>query len=130
MKADKHFTKITAITRESSDVTFDDPELNVIIVPDYYPEAAMEAAFRGHDAVVATFNHKANDKQHGMIDAASRAGVKRFIPADFGSNGENDAVMDLFPPLRMKKAAIDYCRSKENETFSWTSIVTGLFVDV
>jgi len=122
--------KITVITRQSSDVKFEDPALSVVKVADDYPASDMENAFKGQDAVVATFNHKANSAQHAMVDAAVKAGVKRFIPADFGSNGESEAVMELFPPLRMKKAAIDYCRSKESDTFSWTSIVTGLFVDV
>lgn len=90
----------------------------------------MYEAFHGQDAVVATFNHKSNGAQQGMIDAAIKAGIKRFIPADFGSNGENKAVLDLFPPLRGKAATIEYLRSKESSTFSWTSIVTGLFVDV
>lgn len=65
-----------------------------------------------------------------MIDAAIKAGIKRYIPADFGSNGENEAVLDLFPPLKGKRATVEYLKSKESATFTWTSIITGLFVDM
>ena len=65
-----------------------------------------------------------------MIDAAAEAGVKRFIPADFGSNGENEAALELQPRLKAKNADVDRLRTKESTGMTWTSIVTGLFLDM
>lgn len=122
------FFHLTVLSRKSSKVEFD-PSINVIRVGDEYPEQELYKAFKGQDAVIGSFNHQADRFQQGMIDAAIKAGVKRFIPADFGSNGENEAVLELFPRLKGKKAVIEYLKSKESDTFSWTSIITGLFID-
>ena len=129
LKAHQFFT-ITIITRHSSKSNYSDPDIHVVKVADDYPEEELVKAFKDQDAVIASLNYKANPFQKSMIDAAVTAGVKRFIPSDFGSNSENKAVLELEPRLKAKSDVVDYLRSKESHSFTWTSIITGLFIDM
>lgn len=54
-------------------------------VVDHNSIDSLEAAFRGQDAIVSTVGMKAIPGQKLVIDAAIKAGVKRFIPSDFGA---------------------------------------------
>ena len=65
-----------------------------------------------------------------MIDAAVSAGVKRFIPSEFGSNTLNTKVVELFSPaLDMKVDVLKYLKEQEGRGLSWTGIATGPFFD-
>jgi hypothetical protein len=67
-------------------------------------------------------------EQKRFVDAAIRAGVKRFLPSEFSANSQNEAVLQLLPLLRLKKELVEYLKSKENEGLTWTGIATsGLF---
>ncbi|EHL00440.1 putative Isoflavone reductase like protein IRL [Glarea lozoyensis 74030] len=46
-------------------------------------------AFKGHDAVVSALGAGGLDNEIRMIDAAVTAGVKHFIPSQFGSNTQS-----------------------------------------
>lgn len=54
-------------------------------IVDYNSIDSLEAAFRGQDAIVSTVGMEAIPGQKLVIDAAVKAGVKRFIPSDFGA---------------------------------------------
>ncbi|CAN9204130.1 unnamed protein product [Alternaria alternata] len=54
-------------------------------VVNYNSIDSLEAAFRGQDAIVSTVGMEAIPGQKLVIDAAIKAGVKRFIPSDFGA---------------------------------------------
>src|SRR6478735_210248 len=56
-----------------------------ISVPAALPLDALMQALRGQDAVIAAFAVKDVSQHLRLAEAAARAGVTRFIPADFGS---------------------------------------------
>ena len=58
--------------------------------------------------------------QQKFIDAAIAAGVKRFVPTEFGSNTHNPKLLELVPVFHAKKGAVDYLKSKEGD-LSWTN---------
>ena len=66
-----------------------------------------------------------------IIDAAIRAGVQRFIPAEFGSNTEDPAVVERLPMFKSKLAVLDHLKmvSATNTNFSYTAICNGAFFD-
>jgi hypothetical protein len=67
-------------------------------------------------------------EQKKLIDAAIAAGVSRFIPSEFSSDALNDVVLKLLPLFGQKREVIEYLRSKESDSFTWTGIATsGLF---
>jgi hypothetical protein len=99
-------------------------------VNDSYPQDELVPLFKHQDAVVVSIRHASNALQIGMIDAAVEAGIKRFIPSDFGSVAENSEATDLDPRKGDCERIIDYLRSKESSGMTWTAVITGLFFDL
>lgn len=88
----------------------------------------MKDAFQGQDAVISIVGGVALGDQEKLIDAAIEAGVKRFIPSEFGSNTPDKRLRDIVPVFEAKFSTVNYLKSKES-AISWTSIITGPFFD-
>lgn len=94
----------------------------------------LEQAVAGQDAVIAAFPLKDVNQHLRLAEAAARAGVKRFIPADYGSCDAASAQAQKHLKLYRDKHAVQQrCEelavtAKEGE-FTWTSIVSGHFFD-
>jgi len=67
--------------------------------------------------------------QKGIIDAAVKAGVKRFFPSEFGINGRSEAVRQLTPFFAVKQEMLDYLVEKENDGLTWTCLIIGVLLD-
>lgn len=87
---------------------------------------SLKSAFQGQDAVVSLVASHVLASQSKLIDAAIAAGVKRYIPSEFGSNTVDPRNMEAVPLFKGKVDVQDYLKSKENE-ISRTIIVTGPF---
>lgn len=64
-----------------------------------------------------------------MIDAAIAAGVKRFIPAEFGSNSVNPLVRELpvfGGKLQVEKHLEEVC---QRSSLTYTYVINGAFLD-
>lgn len=121
---------VTAITRESSTSTF--PSEVAVRKADLSSVQSLTKAFEGQDAVVAAVaTPTALGGQNVLADAAVAADVKRFIPSEFGINTRQLDGEVMGTMLSGKKAAVDYLieQAKNNPTFTWTGIATGLFFD-
>ncbi|GKT89309.1 rossmann-fold NAD(P)(+)-binding protein [Colletotrichum tofieldiae] len=91
-------------------------------------------AFAGQDAVISAISTVAvivPGAQDPLIDAAVAAGVKRFIPSEYGLNTRNLEGEILGDWLKAKTAAVDYLikKTEESTNFTWTGIGTSLFFD-
>lgn len=103
------------------------------------PELSVEdltTALAGQDAVIAAFPLGEGDQHLRLAEAAFQAGVRRFIPADFGSCDAGDAEPQKYLPLYRKKTAVrDKCEAlaakaaQDGGAFSWTTLVCGHFFD-
>ncbi|KAF4304864.1 NmrA-like protein [Botryosphaeria dothidea] len=80
------------------------------------------------DAVVSLLGHHAFEAQKAVIKAAIAAGVKRFIPSEFGVDTSNPKVVSRVPFVGPKRQVVDYLRTKE-DSISWTVLLTGIFFD-
>ena len=89
---------------------------------------SLKTAFMGQDVVVSLVAGAVLGNQNKLIDAAIAAGVKRFLPSEFGSNTTDARTRAIVPMYKSKVETVDYLKSKESE-ISWTSIVTGPFFD-
>lgn len=117
--------EVTVISRKESEPTF--PPGTTVLKTDYSDEG-LEAAFKGKDVVISAVGATAFGEQKKFVDAAIRAGVKRFIPSEFSANSQNDAVLQLLPLFGQKKELIEYLKSKETDGLTWTGIASsGLF---
>ncbi|KAI9843129.1 MAG: hypothetical protein M1837_006582 [Sclerophora amabilis] len=119
---------VTVLSRASSTSTFPS---QVKVIKSDYSEASLVEAFTGQDAVISTLTTTAVDAQTAIVNAAATAGVKRFIPSEFGNNTLNKEAVDLVPILREKQNIQEIVKAKvtENPGFSYTNISTGAFFD-
>lgn len=98
---------------------------------DYSSETSVTEALRSQDAVVSILASAAVRGQRLIIDAAVAAGVKRFIPSEFGINTRALGDSPISKILGGKTASVNYLieKSKEDPGFTWTGLSTGLFFD-
>ncbi|KIW12886.1 hypothetical protein PV08_08073 [Exophiala spinifera] len=124
---DPDFT-VSVLARQSSKSTFPF-HVTVHRVDDSYPDEEVLKAFQGQDAVVCSVNMGGVTKQIAFIDLAVKAGVKWFIPAEFGGN-KAKAQFGVKTPLYDAKEAIHkHLIEMEKKGLSWTAITTGAFLD-
>lgn len=69
------------------------------------------------------------EKQKRVIDVAIKAGVKRVIAGEFGSDTTKKEIIDAVPIFADKVAVVKYLQSKEDTGLSWSAIITGAFFD-
>ncbi|RDH29242.1 NAD(P)-binding protein [Aspergillus welwitschiae] len=116
---------ITVLSRDSSTSTFPD---GLKVIKSDYSHDSLVSAFKGQDAVISIVGNGGFSNQQKLIDAALAAGVKRFIPSEFGNNTADERVRALAPLLDGKKAVVDYLKEKQDR-LSWTALITGPFFD-
>lgn len=122
--------KITVLSRSSSKSTFPS-SVTVKCISDEPTHADLVETLRGQDALILTF-YGSNDKlQIQYADAAAEAGVKRVLPADFGScDSSSPRALELVP-LYIAKAKVreHLIRLASRSSLTWTSLVCGHFFD-
>ena len=129
LTSDPRFT-VSILSRKSSKSTFPS-HLTVHRVSDDYPESELVSAFKGQDAIVVTISGASAHKQKDFIDAAVKAGVKRFVPSEFGGDTVNEKALAILPQLYgKKKEVVDYLRGKEKDGLTWSAFVTGPFFEL
>ena len=96
---------------------------------DYSSVESLTAALNGHDAVVCTVSMAGMGEQKVMIDASIRAGVKRFIPADYGSLSTDPNAHWL--PIHVPLVGIQqYLREKgQSGELEYSILATGPWIE-
>lgn len=122
---------MTIVTRHDSSAIF--PSGVPVVRANYVSLNSLVSAFKGQDAIVSLIGGHALSSQNFFIDAAIRAGVKRFIPSEFGPNSRNEEFVkynDVVLPVRA--GIVDYLKYKEGQgegKLSWKSVICGGFFD-
>lgn len=98
-------------------------------IDDTYPSDQLLAAFKGQDVVLDLLPPQDPKQQKSIADAAAEAGVKRYIPSEFGSDTSNPKVAGMMPLFATKADITAYLKTKEPSGMSWTGIVNGSFFD-
>lgn len=100
-----------------------------VVEADFEDLQSLTIALKGQDAVVSTVGDKGIMGQKILIDAAITAGVKRFLPSNFGSNMSNPNSRKL-PVFKGKVIIEDYLLEKSKTTdLTYTLVYTGGFTD-
>lgn len=122
----KGFT-ISTIIRPTSKSTF--PAQVKVLTSDFSEESLLDL-LKGQDAVVSVVGPGALKDQIPMIDAAEKAGVKRFIPSEFAATLSVQEP-ELNPLQEVRSVVLDHLlqKSKANPNFTYTPIATGSFID-
>ena len=72
------------------------------------------------------------DLAYRLIDAAIAAGVRRFIPSDYGTNNLDARARQAVPVFDAKGKMLEYLIRKADESegrFTWTSFSCGSWID-
>jgi len=119
---------ITILSRPESKSTF--PE-NVKVIKKEHSDPTLHESFAGQDAIISTVGGAAILDQIKIIDAAAKAGIRRFIISEWGSDTLNPVFQKGVFFYTQKKAVLDHLDIvvKENPGFSWTGICCGPFLD-
>jgi uncharacterized protein YbjT (DUF2867 family) len=117
---------VSVLTRLTSSATF--PSSVTVHRTDYSKTSLVEA-FKGQDAVVSTIASYSTHQQVDIIDAAVTAGVKRFIPSEYGVDTSLPQIAELLPLALEKQKTVGYLRTKEASGLSWTAVIVGGFFD-
>jgi putative NADH-flavin reductase len=123
---------VTAITRPTSTSTF--PQGVPVRRADPSSFEELKAALAGQDAVVSASGAPAviGAGQDPLIDAAAAAGVRRFIPSEYGHGAhrfsEDEPLKEI---IGRKIRTLEYVKEKaqRNEGFSWTAVATSMWFD-
>ncbi|GAB1311573.1 hypothetical protein MFIFM68171_01783 [Madurella fahalii] len=121
--------QVTVLTRTGGSAHSFPASVSVVHV-DYNSLDSLVAALLGQDAVVSTIASAALAKQLLLVEAAARAGVKRFIPSDFGSNTVHPKTSTL--PVYADKVAVQKAlRNKAAQPggLTYTIVLNGPFLD-
>ncbi|KAK4238785.1 hypothetical protein C8A03DRAFT_33182 [Achaetomium macrosporum] len=122
--------KVTAVARESSTSTY--PEGVEVRKADLRSVESLTKAFAGQDVVIMTPPNTESGNQILFVDAAVAAGVKRFLPAEWGHNTRPGKLSGpMADMLSDKTKTVDYLieQAKQHPNFTWTGIATRMFLD-
>jgi hypothetical protein len=90
---------------------------------------SLTAALEGIDGLVSTVSSAAIDSQTILIDAAIAAGVKRFIPSEYGSC-TTDTKLENIPFYAGMFKIKRYLQEKADDgKLSWTVLACGAFLE-
>ncbi|KAI9879435.1 MAG: hypothetical protein M1830_008566 [Pleopsidium flavum] len=121
---------VSVFTRQDSPTNI--PENVAVITTDYTP-ASLLKCLKGQDAVVCAIGPGPGVAgQMEIIDAAVKAGVKRFIPSEFGGNTQTETSPDFVKLNGVKVEVINHLKEVATASagFSWTGLSTGVLFDL
>lgn len=101
----------------------------MIRIPASPSHEELVGALKGQEALVSAVGFPVQLSQPRLIDAAIEAGVKRFIPSDYGMDNTDPAMRKMNPVFGSKGMVIDYLKAKEATGLTWTAVSTGLWLD-
>lgn len=117
---------VTVVSRASSKAQIPSG-VKVVQVGDDYPHNELVGIFTGQDAVVSTISSSVITSQKHLVDAATEAGVKRFIPSEWGAPAK-PGMENQFPHAG-KAEMRAYLATKESQGLTWTGICNNNFME-
>ncbi|MCJ1435983.1 hypothetical protein MMC27_005361 [Xylographa pallens] len=120
--ADSGKFNVSVLSRPDSTSTYG---TGVKVVKSDYTEASLVDAFRGQDAVVSALGAAGLAEEPKLVDAAVKAGVKRFLPSEYSCNSQNAQVPALIPIFGLKVQTNKHLKAQESKGLTWTAIETG-----
>ncbi|KLU86040.1 hypothetical protein MAPG_05059 [Magnaporthiopsis poae ATCC 64411] len=113
---------VTVLQRASSTTTVPDG-IRAIKVADDYPVAELEVAFKGQEAIINCMTTLSVNDQFRFIDAAMAAGVRRYLPSEYGLNNMRMDAQALCTVFRDKGKIQEHLRDLAAAgRIEWTSI--------
>ncbi|KAF2261733.1 isoflavone reductase family protein [Lojkania enalia] len=96
-----------------------------------FSRASLESTFAGIDLVICTIAGSDFDFQVRLSEAMVAAGVRRFIPHEFGHDTFNSAVEQRVSSTFQRRSVLNYLNqsSSADPQFQWKAIAMGCILD-
>lgn len=96
-----------------------------------FSATSLESAFVGQDLVISTTAGGDTDQQIRIVDAAIAAGVRRFVPDEFGHDTLNKNISNRILKSAGRAKVIEHLQSACTRIadFEWVGIATGYTLD-
>ncbi|KAI0392737.1 NAD(P)-binding protein [Xylariaceae sp. FL0594] len=123
--------KVTVFTRSESSTQHTFPESVAVKPVDYSSVDSLASTLQGQDALVSTLGPPGLQNQLNLIEAAAKAGVRRFIPSEFGSDTlhPRTSKLPVFADKVVVRQALEKEAAKGTGYLTYTAIITGPFLD-
>jgi hypothetical protein len=97
---------------------------------DFSP-ASLKSAFTGQDLIISTTAGGDSDQQIGIIDSAIAAGVRRFMPHEFGHDTLNKVIATRIVKSAGRAKVLQHLQKVSIDTadFEWVGVATGYTLD-
>lgn len=121
--------QVSALSRIGSKATYPSYVNNLFV--DYESSSSLCKALLGHDAVVSCLGALARQLDDNLVEAASSAGVKRFVPAIYTGdmrNGKSRVLAMNIDPVAIQEKLIE--KSKQEGGISFSFVLTGGFLEM
>ncbi|KAH7146834.1 hypothetical protein B0J13DRAFT_584311 [Dactylonectria estremocensis] len=116
---------ISILTRKDSDAKF--PAAFNVIYTDYSP-ASLEQNFKGQDVVIVFLPPESTVTHESVIDAAVKAGVKRFFPSEYGVRSYHPDFAEGALITKKKRSIVKHLE-KTQDVMSWTGLLCNPWID-
>lgn len=132
--ADPSFN-ITILTRPDSKSSFPSSQSNIKILRCDYDLPSLISAFQSQDAVICAIAVQAIATQTILIQAAEKAGVRRFILNEFANSPTNQIGLPEFRNFsatvtKQEMVTLVKTLAAANSNFTWSALATGNFIDL
>lgn len=98
---------------------------------DFTPKS-LQDVFAGYDTAICTMSGGEFELQVRIVDALLAAGVRKFIPHEFGHNTLNPGIRARIPSYAGRAKVLEHLQnniSKSSSDFDWIGIATGYTLD-
>lgn len=113
---------VSVLSRSESINTY---AANIRVLKSDYSEASLVEAFKGQDAVISAVGAAGLGDEIKLVDAAAKAGVKRFLSSEFSTNARNEKTAALVSAFATKVKTNEHLKAQESKGLTWTGIVAG-----
>ncbi|KAL6715008.1 hypothetical protein ACLMJK_007269 [Lecanora helva] len=126
-----HHFAVTVLTRPTSTSTPNFPPAVRVFRGNYDDPVFLASAFKGIDVVILTVGVEFIPRQGILVEAGAKAGVRRVVPSEFGSDITNPIAVNAVPFYKKKADVAEQIKrlAAVYPTLTWTTFICGPFYD-
>lgn len=118
-------TRETSITFEKSNGHHHHPT-EVSHVQTSFSLSELVSNLSGKDAVVCCFEGSDLLLTSSIIDGAVKAGIKLFVPSEYGLDSSNSGIRELLPPYQTRFEAL---QKLQQSGMKWKAVYSGILLE-
>ena len=121
--------QVTVLARSASTTSYP-PAVKLVKISDLEDHEELVRALKRQHVLISCVGPGAFAIQNNLVQACLEAGVKRFIPTEWGFDNDDPACRELCPPVFGAKGKFvdDVLRPREGD-LEWTAVASSIWLD-